>query len=174
MEYKEFFPYFIEREGKRFYYIDFGSEEHGRTSFRLWISSALLVAEALAQGKTVVQFPCDAIIIKTNRGNYVLKPSSEHLTVDIFIQCGFRGSSSIKFEKEPLMKLEYRIFSSPLGATGVSKGVLATFLKSELPVYFTWSKTGRLYGSPPSGRCIITKDGEVKEAPPLDDELEEL
>ena len=49
---------FKEFEGKRFYYIDFGSEVHGRTSFRLWVSH-LLVKKDEESGKEYVEFPIE-------------------------------------------------------------------------------------------------------------------
>jgi len=166
-------PSFVERGGSRFYYIDVGSETHGRISFRLWISSALLVADRL-KGKNKLVFPCSALIHKTAKGNYVLRPSDDHITVDIYVRCGFRGGSTIKFEEKPVIALAYAVYSSPLGSTGISRGYLASFKKTQFPITYSWSRSGRLYGSPASGRTMVTVDGEEREAPPLDEELEEL
>jgi len=164
----------LEREGKKFYYADFGSETHGRTSFRLWVSTALLVAEKLRQGITELKFPCDALIHKTEKGNYMLKPSSEHRTLDIYVKCGFRGSSSITLLTQPVISVPYRIYSSPLGAIGVSGGVLASWLKSQFPIAYAWHRSGRTYGKPKEGRVEVSLDGSERELPPDDGELATL
>lgn len=157
---------FKEFEGKRFYYIDFGSEVHGRTSFRLWVSH-LLVKKDEESGKEYIEFPIQAKIIETEKGTKILKPSSDTFVFDIFVPCGYRGSSSITPISEVEKVIKYYHYKSPRGNLGISEGMLIQ--ASQKKIRIKWKRSGRLYGSKPTGYKTLYADGRVE-----DIEIEEI
>ena len=165
LSYKEF-------EGKKFYYLDFGSESHGRTSFRLWINRRLI--QKNEEGKEIVEFPAiNARIERTPKENYVLRPAEGYTTFDIYVSCGYRGGSSIEILRpEPEIVLDYFVYRSPRGSLGVSCGKVVSVKGSE--IIYKWSKSGRLYGAPGSGITRVTADGKEESLDVLPDGLEAI
>jgi len=148
----------------QFPFIDMGSETHGRKSFRLWVSKKLIKEE---QDGLFVLFPSPATLRKTEKGSYVLKPSDNHTTFNVFIKCGYRGGSSIEVLSPHETCLDYSIFSSPRGSCGISSGALITIKNEDIPLKVRWTRSGRLYGGPGQGLSILHQDGR-------EDELDEL
>jgi len=167
---KEKVSYKEDEKGNRFPYIDFGSEYHGKISFRLWVSKTLIKSD-----EDYVEFPCNGFIHKTEKGNLVLKPSTEYVTYNIYIPCGYRGGASFKvLSPTPEFIVRYSMYRSPCGSLGVSEGALIVVKGDLLKV--EWRRTGRLYGNPASGVNIYFPDGGVKEIDGLPDNesLEEI
>lgn len=164
-----------EVEGKKFYYIDFGSEGHGRTSFRLWISSKLTKKDD--NGKEYVEFPIQAKIIETQKGTIILKPLEEgeqYWVFDLYCESGFRGRAYITVLKpEPLITKVYHYYHSPLGNLGIDYGMLVMVDSNKVKT--KWERTGRTYGDPHEGYRIYYADGKVEEIEYIDlDDLEEI
>ena len=158
-------------DGKRFYFIDFGSEAHGRTSFRLWINRQLV--KETDEGAEL-NFPVvNACIEKTQKGSYVLRPKQGYTTFDLFVPCGYRGSSELEIlQPEPIILLNYYKYRSPRGSLGVGEGAVLS-VKGDT-VYYKWHRYGRLYGSPPQGITIARADGTTEELDGLPDGLEAM
>lgn len=155
-----------------FYYKDFGKEEHGRSSFRLWISKVLVQKDE--EGSLFVNLPAPARVKKTEKGNLVLKKDEDYRTYMILVPCGYRGSSRIIPASDEAECYYYKYFESGRGALGISEGALISVPKNS-PLVFEWRRSGRLYGDPDRGVTTITPDGamEVVEDVSLD-ELKEL
>ena len=146
-----------EREANKtdngFYYLDIGSEDHGKPSFRLWVSSKLITESDIYENREVVKFPISALIHKTEKGNYVLRPDNEVTTFDILIHCGYRGRSEIEVVgNNDEQRMFYFVYESPRGSCGVSTGVLVSTKKE---VEIRWARSGRLYGRDSEGRCKL-------------------
>ena len=171
------YPFSVEDEsGKRYYYIDFGSEVHGRKSFRLWISPHLLLKDE-EKGRYYVEFPYIGAKLKiTQKGSKVLVPSVEFWTAEIFVPCGYRGQGSFEVihpPKDELTIVKYYEFRSPRGSLGVGEGGLISIPRKYQYLKYTWQRTGRLYGEPPTGCTIVFQNGETREIDGvcLDEEL---
>ncbi len=164
---------FNEYDGKKFYYADFGSETHGRTSFRLWVSSKL-VQKDNETGKEYIEFPLKAVIIETEKGTKVLKPSSDTFVFDIFVPCGYRGGSNYEILSDTISEHRYYMFESPRGNLGVSVGGLIVTKQDKIKI--KWNRTGRTYGTPAKGYRMYYYDGRVEEIDNLEemDDLKEL
>jgi len=157
--------------GEKFPYVDVGSEDHGRKSFRLWVSHKLIKKK---DEKDIIEFPMNAMIIKTEKGSLILKPSENHITHNIFVQCGYRGSSSFKILEPQVEQIcEYRVYESPRGNCGISHGALVTIPKGSVLKY-KWKRTGRTYGNPTEGIRIVLENGEEKDFEDVPDGLEAL
>ena len=162
-------------EGKTFYFVDFGSEVHGRTSFRLWIHRSLVQKSDEDEGE-FIEFPVkNSKVFITEKGNFVLRPAEGWTTWDVYIPCGYRGGSEFKvLEPEDAEFTTYKVYSSPLGATGISKGALVSAPTDKIKI--KWEKWGRLYGKPPKGISVYYADGKREEVEDIEDieEIEEL
>jgi len=143
-----------------FAYLNIGSEDHGKPSFRLWVSSKLISDSELYENIEVVKFPVSARIYKTQKGNYVLRPDNEVTTFDILIPCGYRGRSGIEVVgNNDECRVFYFVNRSPRGSLGVSTGVLVSTKKE---VEIRWERSGRLYGRDSEGRCkLIPKEKKI-------------
>lgn len=170
------------KNDRGFFFIDFGSQAHGRRSFRLWINRKLITPEASEQTHCGnmrkygehVEFPVSAEIKKTEKGTLVLRPAESRRVFYAFKDCGFRGSSSLEvLEPSEYKVLHFYVYRSPLGATGVSEGMLIEIPNEERLVY-KWSRSGRLYGSEKNGLVEIEPDLTIKETTGLADGLDEL
>lgn len=138
-----------------FYFIEVGSETHGRISARLWVSSRLV--EDRGKEKVVV-FPASARIERTPRGTIILKPSSDHLTYYVLVPCGYRGSSTVEvIEPTPVEAIPFKVYKSPVGSLGISQGMLVVVPAG--PVKYRWTRSGRLYGSASRGITTLYPDG---------------
>lgn len=153
---------------EKFYYLDFGKETHGKTSFRLWLSSKLVNLDD--NQKPIIQFPVKANLIKTEKNNLVLKPDENYFVFPIETQSGFRGNS--KFEiisPVEAIALKYYHYHSPLGALGIDENGL--IITPAFPVKIKIYRTGRTYGKPKEGLFIIdlqSTELTLSEAPPED------
>ncbi len=152
----------------KFYYCDFGSERHGRTSFRLWVHNKLVTDN---EGTPILQLPCEAKLVKGKK-DWVLRPDENHLTFDLYLPCGYRGGASFTILKSSdevaVQEARYYIYKSPLGNLGVSEGAIVSIPKIILPVNIEWSRSGRTYGDPKSGVAVLHEDGTITEQIPED------
>lgn len=161
-----------DENGKKFPFVDVGSEAHGRKSFRLWVAGRLVVESETSSPH--ISFPVKGKIEKTGKGSLVLRPSEDHVTHNVFIRCGYRGGSRISIlSPEGAQSWEYAIYSSQLGSTGVSSGMLVS-LPSTLPLKYKWERTGRLYGGESEGITIVMPDGSSQAFEAIPDGLEAL
>jgi len=160
--------------GKRYPFLDFGSELHGRKSFRLWVSGRLLQRDE--EGNYFVVFPVrKAKIERTQKGSLVLRPSESMMVYNILVQCGYRGHSyfEILSEFSDSDIFRYEVYESPRGSLGVSEGALVNAPDGE-PLKYRWKRTGRLYGKPSEGITIMMPSGEEKPFEEVPDGLEAL
>jgi hypothetical protein len=143
----------IERNGKVYYYVDFGEEDHGRKTFRLWINPALIEKWEIEQGvvekeRLMVEIEGLRNIKITEKGNYVLIPSENTYIFDIGWSSGYRGKSFYDILEPEKVKgeLPYHIYQSPRGNLGVSTYALIVSDSPTLKVHL--SRNGRTYGDP--------------------------
>ncbi len=138
----------LERDGKEFYYLNFGCERQGCPSFRLWINRKLVDRDG--DGNPIVErlFGKDRRIIRTEKGNYVLRREEGYSTFEIGWESGYRGWSDYKILSPQAVELElpYENWRSPRGSLGVSKYALVVVKGDRLLVRLT--RGGRLYGEP--------------------------
>jgi len=147
---------FKEAEWKKFFYIDVGSEDHGRPSFRLWVNQKFVQEEIKDnQIKHYLRFPVlNAEIVKTEKGTLVLRPASKRIVYNVLVPCGYRGSSSLEVVDPMIAQVYlYEKYSSPRGNLGISQGaIIVTPFGS---IKFKWERKGRLYGESPTGITTI-------------------
>lgn len=168
---------FREADGVRFPYVDIGCEDHGRPSFRLWVSSRLVkdVKDSSGNVRYILQFPVEnAEIIRTEKGSIVLRPASCKITYNILVPCGYRGSSRLQvLTPADAVLYEYMYYESPRGNLGVSHGALVVAPMTE-PLRIRWKRSGRLYGAPDEGITILYPDGREETLDDLPDGIDEL
>jgi hypothetical protein len=157
--------------GEKFPYIDIGSEDHGRKSFRLWVSHKLITKE---DEKEIIKFPCNAEIIQTEKGTLVMRPSENYIVHNIHVECGYRGGAEFEIlEPKDVKVYEYRFFHSPRGNCGISRGALVVVPRGSVLKY-RWARSGRTYGSPKRGIRIVFEDGKEENFEDIADGLDEL
>lgn len=166
-----------ETEGKKFFYLDIGSETHGRPSFRLWVAGRLVQEETKDnQVYYFLKFPVlNAGIVKTEKGTLVLRPMMDSIVYNVLVPCGYRGSSSFEVvSPEGAQVYPYEEYSSPLGNLGVSQGGIVVAPLGNIKVQ--WNRNGRLYGRAPSGVTTIYLDGREETIDRVEDveDLNEL
>lgn len=158
--------------GNKYPFIDFGSETHGKKSFRLWISGRLL--EKDEEGNYIITFPKrKAKIEETSKGSLVLRSAEDTMVYDVYVRCGYRGSSDLEILTEHGDIFQYWEYRSPRGNLGISKGVLVNAPDGQ-SLKYKWKRTGRLYGNSPEGITIIMPDGKTKEFEDIPDGLAAL
>lgn len=161
----------LSEDGKAFYYMDWGSETHGKKSFRLWVSSTLLEFQNDVNDVGFIYLPCSGVDIHTTeRGTLILK-KGEYNLFNIFTRCGFRGRSYIEVLSKAKLILPYWVYHSERGSLGISEGALV--LTDSDTVKWRWYRTGRLYGSAPKGVSVVNLAGEVQDFEDIED-LEDL
>lgn len=158
---------------EKFYYIPFGCGCHGKTDFYLWINKKLVKFDE--SGNPYTEFPAqNCKVIKTEKGNYVLRPEEGWTTfISVGEKCGYRGSSSFEIlepPKEMVVLLGYTIYDSPVGSLGVSNYGVVSVNGKELTI--RWERTGRLYGKPSCGIRKYYADGKEEDFENLPDGLE--
>ena len=166
-----------DEQGRRFPYIDVGAEDHGRPSFRLWVSGRLVQRE---DDKCYVVFPVHgARIERTERGSLVLRPAEGWSVYYLVVPCGFRGDSGFEIlEPQGTELFPFKKYHSPRGSLGVDHGALVNVPDDTdgrpQPVKYRWERTGRLYGAAPEGISIVKPDGTVEDFDWVPDGLEAL
>jgi hypothetical protein len=156
---------------KKFFVECWGSECHGKPSFLLWINRKLV---KIAGDKEYIILPCkDAKIIKTEKGNLVLRPCVGWHVFKVGVECGYRGESWFEIlDPTDCEIFEYKVFHSPLGSLGISRYGLVNSPSPKIKV--KWTRSGRLYGAPSEGITIYYNDGRTEEIAGIQDGLESL
>jgi hypothetical protein len=165
-----------EIEGKIYFYKDWGSEVHGKTSFRLWINRKLVKFDE--EGEPYIEFPCvNAKIMRTEKGNLVLRGCEGWVVFRVGVICGYRGESYFEIlDPKDCEIFEYKKFSSPIGSLGISRYALVNVPCSGLDTTLKvkYSRTGRLYGEPSEWITIYYLNGTKDEILGIQDGLEAL
>jgi len=151
-----------DEQGRKFPFIDLGSEDHGRPSFRLWIAGRLV-----SRGRNndyVVRFPVRGAKVEvTEKGNRVLRPTEGWIVYDVYEECGYRGKSRIMVLAPGSAEIHYyAVYRSPRGNLGISEGALVC-VPEEATLKYRYERTGRTYGAPQEGVVIVNPEGERKE-----------
>ena len=171
----EYIEYRKDEQGRKFPFVDVGCEDHGRPSFRLWVSGRLIQKDA--DGNSTIEIPVqNARIERTAKGSYVLRPHDGSTVYDIFVPCGYRGEASFeildpKIPEEDIF--EYSEYRSERGNLGIDEGAIVN-CPSNVPLKYRWERSGRLYGEPCEGVTIITPDGTEHEIDMIPDGLEAI
>ena len=168
---------YLNKNEKGFHYFKIGSELHGRASALIWVNRG--VVEVDDEGNAFARVEgLNREIVKTAKGNYVLRYSPDKNIFNIGRECGFRGSSSYEVLKGNIvLELPYEEWASERGSLGISSYALVVTPDNEIVVKET--ATGRLYGDDPEKtyRYFIDGDKVKKELVPNcieDDELCDL
>jgi len=160
-----------EVDGRTFYYVEIGSETHGRPTYILWINRRLLTEETIETRRFV--FPVKGARIEQGKSNrtLILKPDQEKNVFCYIKGCGYRGYSNVEVYDcgDDCKVYKFWEYSSPRGSLGISEGVLVETSKETIKI--KWERTGRLYGSAPKGITVLHIDGRVEELPIEDEEL---
>ncbi len=167
---RELYLYEKKVEDKTFYYVEIGSETHGRPTYILWINRKLLTEELIEERRFV--FPVKGARIEQGKSDrtLILKPDPNRNVFYYLKGCGYRGDSSVEvYDCDDCKVYKFWKYSSPRGSLGVSEGVLVETSKDIIKV--KWSRTGRLYGAPPRGITILHIDGREEELPIEDESL---
>ena len=147
-----------EVNGKEFYYIKMGKEDHGKPSFILWVNPKLI-----DKSKGYIEFPINATLVKGVK-DYILKPTNDPRWVfNVYVECGLNGRAEIKVLSPYIQKVDYLDYRSPRGSVGINKGALIETDIDYVKIKF-W-RTGRTYGRPKEGILIYKLDGSVEELP---------
>lgn len=156
-----------EVDGRRFFYRDFGSEEHGRTSFRLWVSSNFVKKDK--EEGYYIELPLKGVEIFQGKSpnSFILK-KGEYNLFNFFVPSGYRGRGNFMIEEKTRL-YAYDVYESPRGSLGVSAG--AFILTPETRLTVKWERSGRLYGEPDSGTTLLFLDGREEE---IEGDLEDL
>jgi len=158
-----------EFEGKKFFFKDFGSEVHGKPSFRLWINRQFV--EKDEQGE-FIQLPLkNAKVVKTEKGNLVLRPEQGWNTFAVGVPCGYRGESGLQVEEDHEGYM-YQIYASERGSLGISTYALICTQSDKVTI--EWWRTGRLYGDSPRGITVYYLDGHEETLDRTEDGVEDL
>ncbi|MEA3343359.1 MAG: hypothetical protein U9Q92_04275 [archaeon] len=171
----------VDEKDSKFPYTDVGSETHGGSSYRLWLSGRFVepryTGKDIEEGEYGVLFPAKGLRVeKTEKGSYVLRPNDKSLVHDIFVNCGFRGGSSINILEPEIGKddiFTYREYRSELGNLGISEGMLVNVPEGAV-VKYRWTRSGRLYGNPSEGVIILMPDGSESNFEEIPDGLEAM
>ncbi len=159
-------------DGKTFYYRDFGSESHGRTSFRLWVHCKLV--EKDDNGEPYLVLPCKGTLTQgKSLSTVILRPGNRNI-YQVEVPCGYRGRGDFEILNDPnATSFAYYLYRSPLGSLGIGKGRLIE--SSVNPLKISWTRTGRLYGAPGKGTRYYYLDGKIEDFEETDEcEIEDL
>jgi hypothetical protein len=161
-----------EIEGKTFYFKNYGDGYHGSIDFRLWINRKLVKVDE--EGKEYIELPCEnARIIKTEKGNLVLRSCEGWTVFNVGVECGYRGASNFEIlEPQNCEIFKYEIYHSPVGSLGISTYGLVNSPSPKIKV--KWERSGRLYGRASKGIVICYADGRMEEIEDIQDGLEAL
>ncbi|WP_340691057.1 hypothetical protein [Hydrogenobacter thermophilus] len=169
----------VKRDAGEFYKVNVGRGAHGKVQHILWIAKPLLYEDEKGN-KRVDIVGVDRRIVKTEKGNFVLRREQGWITYDIGWECGYRGSSSFEILTplpEDSIVLKYDIYHSERGSLGISTFALVSTRLDRIAV--SLKRSGRLYGKPAKTvREYYVEEGEVKERDIpeacMDEELAEL
>jgi hypothetical protein len=160
---------YLNKTEKGFHFVNFGSERHGRASFRLWVNNKLINKDE--EEKEFIEFPIKAVITRTDKGNYVLRPADDVTTLMVGRESGYRGKSDYKVLKgEVVNSVNFEEWGSPQGSLGISTYGLISFRGDFIDVKEV--ADGRLYGNDEVYYKRYYADGRVEHIPPCHDDEE--
>ncbi|MDW7973465.1 MAG: hypothetical protein RMI01_09750 [Thermodesulfovibrio sp.] len=155
------------------YYAEFGWEDFGKRSFRLWLHKNIV--QKFCTKHQGLKFPIPGTkIYQTENGSLFLKETEGFTTWDVIVQCGFRGTSKITLlypNEDEAVIVPYYVYESPRGTIGVSMGMLVSAKTDHIIIKY--ERKGRLYGEPKNGIQIINQEGKTQHYPKITS-LEEL
>ena len=160
-------------EENTFYYLEVGDMGHGRPCFHLWVNRKLVQVDE--REKEYISFPMrDAKIIRTEKGNLVLRPYQGWNTFRIGVGCGYRGRSryEILAPKEEIEVFPFKELRSPRGSLGVCELALVSCTSESVKI--RWERTGRVYGGYAKGITIYYATGQEENIYDIADGLEAL
>ena len=144
---------------KKFCYINFGSEPHGRFSFRLWVHPSLVKKDKKG---LFLRFPIRASLYEGKQEwTRILKPS-KNIVYDIFVKCPYLGMSYILPEDKSKIRNAalYKHHSGP-ETNGISEGFLVE-MRGVIPLTYRWTRVDEICGRLETGLNIIFPDGKIK------------
>ena len=144
---------------RKFYYINFGFEPHGRFSFRLWVHPSLVKKDKKG---LFLQFPVRASLYEGKHDwTRILRPSN-NTVYDIFIKCSYLGTSHILFEDKSKIRNAalYKDYSGP-DNMGISEGFLVE-VKGTVPLTYRWTRVDEICGRLETGVNMIFPNGRIK------------
>jgi len=170
----KYFLFTKEVDGKKFYFVDFGSESHGRSSFRLWVHYSLVQKDE--NGQPYLELPCQGSLSQGKSDKTVILRPGEGWIFQVGTKCGYRGYSNFEILSPNVSEdkvFEFQEYRSPAGSLGVSYYALVESPEGFLKVKET--RTGRLYGAEPVLIKFYHADGKVEAFENADEcELEDL
>jgi hypothetical protein len=126
----------------------------------MWVSSKLIKNNE--QGEPYITYPLKGVALIKGQKDYILKTGENNLYY-VFVQSGYRGSSSIEIISPTIQVVKFYIYRSQLGSCGIGEGALVETKEPVIKVKF--SKTGKTYGAPKSGILIYYENGDLEEIP---------
>jgi hypothetical protein len=155
-------------QGKKFYYIKLGAEDHFRPIDRLWVPKRV-VKECEKSGELYVQFPIQGVTIEKGK-NLILKPGRFNLFY-WYIRSGHRGIADVEIETDnAVLSYAYDRYESPRASLGISKEVFV--LTPSNCITIGWSRTGFVGDGPVKGVtkiCFEEEDYNKKELKVIED-----
>jgi len=135
-----------------FYYFELGNYYH--KSGIVWVHKSLVERISVWEGfehiYEVFKPGVGKRIIKTEKGNYVIRPDPNYAVIVVGWVCGTGGGSKYQI-LTPLdndeIAIPFEIYHSRRGSVGISRYALLSVKKDKnIKVYLT--RTGRTYGAP--------------------------
>lgn len=164
---------FVEKDGKKFYYVEIGLERHWPEN-RMWLNIKDFndnVTNWYWGDSLALKFPIKNATIIQGKKNLILKRNNGTNVFDVFVPCGYRGRvPELEILSDIVFKYEYVYYHSGKGNLGISRGALVVTDKDY--VEFKYRRTGRLYGEPESELVKIYLDGKVENVLVDQDEFE--
>ena len=149
-----------------FRYADLGAGVHYIPQHRLWISHHFKL-----EGEYLPLPVKGQIFSGKSTRTLILRPGDFFVFV-VEQDPGFRGSAKIELiSPEGANLYKFPLYKSPRGNLGIGEGALVQ--TSSFPVLFRVSRTGRLYGAPPTTYCAVIYSPEREFYPLRVEEFEE-
>jgi hypothetical protein len=165
--------------GGSFFILELGRGVHYAVPLLVFIPADVAGCDvkSLDVDRCEVEFPLVGWSLKQVRDGLLVARRDVVSMVGIYeCRAGYRGSGSVEIlSPEGLFHVKYPLYASERGSLGVGQGVIFS-APVDCEVVLRWERTGRLYGSPPSGLVGIRKSGVAWEVAGISDlgELEAL
>ncbi|MCX8000626.1 MAG: hypothetical protein N3A69_17030 [Leptospiraceae bacterium] len=154
--------------------IAIGSEVHWRPSFYLYSNTEINWKKI--HEDPIIEYVENLRLIPVEKRMVAAKREENYYTLNILYKCGFRGSSTLEIVEasDGIEIFTYSEYDSPLGATGISSGVLVSMPEGgRLRIY--GKRSGRTYGKEKEFKLIIEiHNGVVSVKEDLPEELLKL
>ena len=151
----------IKKTKSGYKYIEIGIIDFFKPHYKIWINDKLIQKN---NGKEFVELTgVDRELVKTDKGNYVLRPSKGINTFIIGRYCGFKGSSEYIIKKGNIKtELPFNVYKSEKGNLGVSTYAIISTPDREIIV--DEFANGELYGDDEvyHKRYFINNKGKIE------------